>query len=429
MRRGLLLITISAMLMVAGTLLLLPGESRAPDDEMPISSLTQQTLAQRPENTATISMTEALPAPTEPSDSYTVREGDTLFSIAGRYNVTVEELLMINDLADAALIYAGQTLLLPATSVTIAAQRPLPPTIPPPTLTPPAIVTAAPNVSSSMPSSTATTITAAPARTSASTSPAAAPLPAAINAVPLSSFMVISEATRQNIRYIFAQGQAFGRNPRAFSKLGDSTIEPPHFLSRFDEAPGTYQLGQFVYLADVIAHYQGAFGHSSVAVRRGMHAWSAFDPAWSNPSVCLNGEGPLACELRSFNPSVIFIRLGSNDVGVPEMFERSIRRILTYCLEQGVIPIVGTKADRHEGSNINNEILRQVAADFAVPLWDFDLLAETIPGRGLDADNVHMTTFFAHDYGSPTAFTRGHGVHNLTALMMLDAVWRVTISG
>ena len=59
-----------------------------------------------------------------------------------------------------------------------------------------------------------------------------------------------------------------------------------------------------------------------------------------------------------------------------------------------------------------------------MPLWDFDLLAQTIPGRGLDADGVHLTTFYAHDYTSPVAFQRGHGVHNLTALIALDAVWR-----
>jgi hypothetical protein len=89
-----------------------------------------------------------------------------------------------------------------------------------------------------------------------------------------------------------------------------------------------------------------------------------------------------------------------------------------------VIPVLGTKADRIEGpDNTNNNILRRIAADFEVPLWDFDRLAGTMPGRGLDLDNVHLTTFYAHDYTSPLATQRGHAMHNLTALLLLDAIW------
>jgi hypothetical protein len=50
-----------------------------------------------------------------------------------------------------------------------------------------------------------------------------------------------------------------------------------------------------------------------------------------------------------------------------------------------------------------------------------------MPGRGLDVDNVHMTTFFEHDYTLPEAFQRGHAVHNLTALMVLDTLWKEVI--
>jgi hypothetical protein len=34
-----------------------------------------------------------------------------------------------------------------------------------------------------------------------------------------------------------------------------------------------------------------------------------------------------------------------------------------------------------------------------------------------------MTTFYAHDYTRPEAFQRGHSVHNLTALIVLDRIW------
>ena len=228
---------------------------------------------------------------------------------------------------------------------------------------------------------------------------------------------------RQHVHAIFAQGQALGNNPRAFSRLGDSTIEHPYFLARFDTGP--YNLGGYAYLQQVIDYYAGSFNYAGVAVRRGLHTWSVLDSMWAPKPTCGPGEHMLACEFRIHRPSVLFIRLGSNDVGIPDSTTRNFREIVEFTINSGVIPILGTKADRHDGpNNTNNNIIRQVAADYAVPLWDYDLIAGTIPGRGLDIDGVHMTTFFAHDYTSPVALTRGHGVHNLTALMALDTIWR-----
>lgn len=245
-----------------------------------------------------------------------------------------------------------------------------------------------------------------------------------LNGIALDLILYMPESVRQNVRAIYAQGQALGRNRHAFSKLGDSTIENPHFLTRFDE--GTYNLGPYNYLQPAIDYYRGSFERQGVTVRRGLHSWTVFDPMWADKTVCGPGENLIDCEIRLNNPSIIFVRLGSNDAGVPESFDRNLRRIVETSLINGVIPIMGTKADRHEGAdNINNTIIRQIAADYNLPLWDFDLIAGTIPGRGLDEDAVHLTTYYAHDYGSSAAFQTGHGVHNLTGLMMLDAVWRV----
>ena len=222
-------------------------------------------------------------------------------------------------------------------------------------------------------------------------------------------------------------GQALGRNPRAFSKVGDSTIENPHFLVRFDEGP--YNLGEYAYLQGAIDHFAGSHSRQGLAVRRGNHSWTVTDPMWADKSICQPNETPIACEIRVHNPSILIIRLGSNDRGVPSGFEHNLRQVVQVAIDSGVIPVLGTKADRFEGSNINNDIIRQVAIDFQVPLWDYDLLAGTIPGRGLDVDAVHLTTFYAHDYTSPTAYQRGHGVHNLTALMVLDTIWKEIIQG
>jgi LysM repeat protein len=331
------------------------------------------------------------------AQAYVVKPGDTLFSISVAYGISQDSLASANQITDPAKIYAGESLVIPAAriEITSAAQRP--------------------------------TLSVVENPTSANTSPMPAPMPndLAVNGVPVDAIVLLPESVIQHVREIYAQGQALGRNPRAFSKIGDSTIENPHFLARFDSGP--YNLGAYDYLQPVIDYFHGSFSRQGVAVRRGLHAWSVLDPLWADKKVCMSGESPIACEFRLQNPSFVFIRLGSNDVGVPEMFNRSLRQIVEFCINNGVVPILGAKADRHEGSDINNEWIRRVAADYAIPLWDFDRVAQTLPDRGLVSDGVHMTTFFAHDYRSPVAYQRGHGIHNLTGLIALDQVWRIAL--
>jgi hypothetical protein len=244
-----------------------------------------------------------------------------------------------------------------------------------------------------------------------------------VNGVPIDTFIVIPDDVKAHVQEIFALGQELGRNPQAFSKLGDSTIENPQFMTRFDDTEFTYNLAEYDYLQPVIDYYAGSFGREGVAVKRGLHTWSVFDPMWATDPACESGENMLECEFRLWNPSILFIRMGSNDSGIPEQVEKYLKQIVEYSLENGVIPIMGTKADRFEGSNINNQLIRQIAEDYQVPLWDFDLIAGTIPGRGLGDDRVHMTYFFEHDYSDPRAYRTGNGIHTLTGLMMLQAVW------
>ena len=262
-----------------------------------------------------------------------------------------------------------------------------------------------------------------PAATVPPTPALAPPQPIAVNGVPFESIVVMPPEVVAHVREIFATGQALGRNSHAYAKIGDSTTENPYFLARFDEGP--YNLGGYAHLQPVIDQFRGSHGRDSIAVRIGLHSWTANDPAWAEPGLCLPNETPVQCELRLHNPSIVLIRLGTNDAGVGLMFEANIRTIVDTALAAGVIPVIGTKGDRHEGSNENNDILRRIAAEYRIPLWDYDRVADTLPGRGLDQDAAHMLTFYSHDYSDPTAFTRGHAMHNLTALMVLDAIWRL----
>lgn len=267
-------------------------------------------------------------------------------------------------------------------------------------------------------------VTATPAHTP-TPDPSPTPLgPQTINGIPLSSIVPLPPETIDNIRAIYERGQELGRDPNAFSKLGDSTILNPHFLGPFDE--GDYKLGDFIYLQPTIDRWSGSFARHGVGAHHGLHSWTVFDPMWADEKWCEAGEHLLACEFRLQNPSVLFVRLGSNDAGSPSGFRFNVKEVIEYAIENGVVPIIGTKADRFEGSNENNDILRALADEYDVPLWDFDLLAETLPGRGLDTDHIHLIIDeFPHDYTQSDTFTRGHAMQDLTALIALDQIRRI----
>jgi hypothetical protein len=253
------------------------------------------------------------------------------------------------------------------------------------------------------------------------------PYPAVVNGIPSEQIVLLPSNVRKRIKNIYDLGQILGRNSRAFSRVGDSVIENPHFFARFDETE--YQLGAYAYLQPVIDYYAGSFGRQGVAVKRGLHSWSVFDPLWAAPE-CLPNESMMVCEFRLNNPSIVFIRIGSNDYGVPESFEQSMRQMIEFSMNHGVIPILTIKADRFKDpEDINNTIIRRLAGEYWIPLWDFDRVASTIPGKGIGADGVHLTTYFAHDYTQPQAFQTGYGLQNLTALMTLDAVWQIILNG
>lgn len=339
---------------------------------------------------------------------HTVQRGENLFRIARLYGTSVEAITKANHIADPKMIQAGQKLIIPPIQATT---EPEPTDIPTPTPT-------------FTPTSTTLPITLAPIvyTTTNGTPP---PPPDNVNGVKVDTFVVMPPVVQENMRKIFAAGQVLGRNARAFSKVGDSTIENPHFLARFDSGP--YNLADYAYLQPVIDYFHGSFSRQGMAVRRGLHSWSVLNPAWADKDNCEPNESPLACEFRLNNPSLVLIRLGSNDVGAPELFKQSVQNVISYSIENGVVPIIGTKADRHEGpGNINNNILRELAASNNIPLWDFDLVADTLPNHGLASDDdTHMSFFYAHDYSLPEAFTKGHAVHNLTALIVLDRIRKV----
>jgi hypothetical protein len=247
--------------------------------------------------------------------------------------------------------------------------------------------------------------------------------PESINGVPIEKIAVVSPAVAQHVRQIYAAGQKLGRNGRAFVKIGDSTMVWPALLADFEDRKA-YNLASFAYLQPTIDLLRGSLGRSSLAAIKGMHTWTEFDPTWADKTLCHPGEGPLQCEIRVFNPSIAIIRLGANDSDDPARFGIEMRRIVNYCITSGVIPIIGTKPDQREGpQNSVNQIVRQIAVDYNIPLWDYEVLAATVPNRGLE-DDVHIKPGDTHDFTLARTFQSGDALGDLSALIALDVVLR-----
>ncbi len=220
-------------------------------------------------------------------------------------------------------------------------------------------------------------------------------------------------------RAVLQDGLARGRNPRAFSKLGDCESQAYWFLGELDEPVKVYSLGPFEEdLAPVVEYYGGSFKRSSLAAQPGFSAASLMAPIWADKKQCEKGETPIACEFRIHNPLVTFIMLGSNDASNPKTFEGHMRRAIEYSLEQGVLPILGTKADNVEGDHRINSTIARLAYEYELPLWNYWLAVQDLPNDGLQEDGVHLT-FGSIRFDDPAMMKTGWTVRNLNALQVL----------
>lgn len=296
----------------------------------------------------------------------------------------------------------------------IATNTPLPTTVPP-TNPPPPTITTQPTATRDQPPATSHL----PPATDTPIPPTATPEPT-LNGLPLSQLIIIPPEVRQNVQQIYANGQTIGRYPGVFSKLGDSVIANGDFLTRFD-TPGDYTLGPYDYMQPTIDYYNGSWVRYGVGIRIGLSAWGVFDPMWADKDWCSPNETMIDCEIRLNNPAVMLIHLGTNDIG--DNFEEFYRRTVEYAINAGIVPVLITKSDRFEGEdNRNNIAIRQAAEDFNVPLVDFDVVADTLPNRGLKDGDVHLNGPFVHDYNLSEVYEKGHTVHNLVVLMMLHEI-------
>jgi len=224
-------------------------------------------------------------------------------------------------------------------------------------------------------------------------------------------------------RSIYERGLELGNDPQAFSKVGDCQNVESYFLAVF-EKPGEYRLGEHTELQETIDYFKGSFSRDSLAVRGGFNVASVLSPFWADRAMCEDSESPLACEFRHQQPSFAIISMETWWSGKPVVeYEGYLRQIVEYSIERGTVPILATKADNWEGDHRLNAAIVRVAADYDVPLWNFWLAVQPLPGHGLTEDAFHLS-YARNFFDDPVRMQSAWPVRNLTALQVLDAMRR-----
>jgi hypothetical protein len=245
------------------------------------------------------------------------------------------------------------------------------------------------------------------------------------NADDWQSWPILPELTG-TAHIIYEQGQQAGRNPHAFSKIGDGEISAEWFLTEYDLSPGYYDLGDHLELQPTIAYFAGSLGRQGQAARRGFNTQSVLDPDRADPIFCQNGESPLDCEIRLHNSAFSLISMGTNQVWQPELFENGLRQIIEELLAQNVVPILSTKADNLEGDYRINRIISQLAVEYDLPVWNFWRAVQLLPNHGLQDDLEHLT-YYPNSFSYPEAMQFAWPVRNLSALQLLDVLQKIVL--
>jgi len=253
-----------------------------------------------------------------------------------------------------------------------------------------------------------------------------APAPTAIPVGPL-EYPFLSDMSAR-VYQIYQAGQARGNRANVVALIGDSNTQHPAFLKQIDW--GNYNLGSYAYLQATVDFFRGSFARDGIAAIGGFNTTKVLDPG-SAPAGC-NGQSPLMCEYNAIRPSVAIILLGTGDQHSWQTFESRYRQIIEQTINEGVIPVLSTKADDLECRDnsapcgfINSKIA-QLASEYQVPLLNLRQVVERLPGGGCIADGFHFN--FPADNKSawftPEYLQYGYNQRNLTALQTLDVIRR-----
>jgi len=214
---------------------------------------------------------------------------------------------------------------------------------------------------------------------------------------------------------IYQLGQELANDPHAFSIFGDCQSKPEVFLGLYDTDPAAISRLS-PELQETVVNFTGSFNRESPTIKDATTAGGLLWPEWHGGLYgCSSEETPVTCELRIHRPSFVFINVGTHWVIRNQEY---LRTIITQLVENGVVPILATKADdRYQGEKTNQD-LATLAVEFDIPLWNFWAAALVLPDHGVYSKSGQW------GLGDVYLSDEGLELYRLSALQALDSVWR-----
>ncbi|MDQ2691283.1 MAG: hypothetical protein M3Y68_04565, partial [Chloroflexota bacterium] len=194
------------------------------------------------------------------------------------------------------------------------------------------------------------------------------------------SLPVIPEAIDPSLQRVYQRGLALGNDPNAFSIFGDCQTRPGEFFGVYETDPAVVQ-ELSPELQELVDHFEGSFNRESSTTQDGTTPGSLLWTQWHRGEYgCTFAETPVECELRVHRPSFVIIQVGTH---FESRNTEYLRRILLQLMDEGVVPILATKADNREKDERINRDMSMLAAEYDLPLWNFWAAVSDLPNRGL----------------------------------------------
>jgi hypothetical protein len=226
-----------------------------------------------------------------------------------------------------------------------------------------------------------------------------------VSDIQLEDYPTLPELT-DTAKAIVASGQAAGRNPHMFSKIGDCMTAADYFLTAFGGKD--YDLGTYTDLQPAVDYFSiiepdtnpfktNAFSSPGLSTDSGFTTSSVLDSTWADKDVCEANESPLACEYRVANPAYALVMFGTNDVFYfePSMFDYYMHLIVIQTIQSDVVPVLYTfpvRPEFPEKSLLFNQIIVKIAQDYDLPLVNLVVALQDLPNQGVNVnDTIHMS--------------------------------------
>ena len=222
-------------------------------------------------------------------------------------------------------------------------------------------------------------------------------------------------AVDASIRAIYEYGQTLGNDPHALSLFGDCQARPEEFFGVF-ETDTALVASLSPDLRETAANFRGSFNRESPTAQDGTTPGALLWTQWHQGKfTCTFAETPVECELRIHSPSFVIIQIGTH-------FESRnmeyLRKIIMQLIDEGIVPILATKADNRELDDRVNRDIALLASEYDLPLWNFWSAVSDLPNRGLYTRDDRPLQ------GSIYLTEEAALLHRMTGLEALNMVWR-----